>query len=138
MFLPGRSKSSRDAVGQLGVCADLHGKRLCGVVLCWYCQSGSETWFGTRISILCVAEKRRFQMLWVGHFMHFTRMSACTYLFNFICRKRMHDYEQVVVTPSCPNVPLAAAQLNEENEDFASRRRYHQSAVVQGHYVDDV
>ncbi|XP_053684055.1 solute carrier family 12 member 8 [Sabethes cyaneus] len=52
--------------------------------------------------------------------------------------KRVHDYEQVVVTPSCPNVPLAAAQLNEENEDFASRRRYHQSAVVHGHYVDDV
>lgn len=52
--------------------------------------------------------------------------------------KRVHDYEQVVVTPSCPNVPLASAQLNEENEDFASRRRYHQSAVVQGHYVDDV
>lgn len=52
--------------------------------------------------------------------------------------KRVHDYEQVVVTPSCPNVPLAAAQLNEENEDFASRRRYHQSAVVQGHYVDEV
>ncbi|KAL9699825.1 hypothetical protein quinque_003266 [Culex quinquefasciatus] len=52
--------------------------------------------------------------------------------------KRVHDYEQVVVTPSCPNVPLASAQLNEENEDFASRRRYHQSAVVHGHYVDDV
>lgn len=52
--------------------------------------------------------------------------------------KRVHDYEQVVVTPSCPNVPLSAAQLNEENEDFASRRRYHQSAVVQGHYVDEV
>ena len=57
-------------------------------------------------------------------------------IFNF--RKRVHDYEQVVVTPSCPNVPLASAQLNEENEDFASRRRYHQSAVVHGHYVDDV
>lgn len=52
--------------------------------------------------------------------------------------KRVHEYEHVVVTPSCPNMPLTAAQLNEENEDFASRRRYHQSAVVQGHYVDDV
>lgn len=59
-------------------------------------------------------------------------------MFPQISRKRVHDYEQVVVTPSCPNVPLSAAQLNEENEDFASRRRYHQSAVVQGHYVDEV
>uniref|UniRef100_A0A182IQX7 Solute carrier family 12 member 8 n=1 Tax=Anopheles atroparvus TaxID=41427 RepID=A0A182IQX7_ANOAO len=52
--------------------------------------------------------------------------------------KRVHDYEQVVVTQTCPNVNLAAAQLNEENEDFASRRRYHQTAVVQGRYVDEV
>uniref|UniRef100_A0A182S912 Amino acid permease/ SLC12A domain-containing protein n=1 Tax=Anopheles maculatus TaxID=74869 RepID=A0A182S912_9DIPT len=52
--------------------------------------------------------------------------------------KRVHDYEQVVVTQTCPNVNLASAQLNEENEDFASRRRYHQTAVVQGRYVDEV
>lgn len=52
--------------------------------------------------------------------------------------KRVTDYEQVVVTPSCPGVNVMSAQLNEDNDDFSSRRRYHQSSVVQGHYVDDI
>lgn len=59
-------------------------------------------------------------------------------LFSSIYRKRVTEYEQIVVTPSCPGVNLRSDQLNEENEDFASRRRYHQTAIVQGHYVDDV
>lgn len=48
----------------------------------------------------------------------------------------MYEYEQIVVTPVLTNVDVRSAQLNEDNEDFASRRRYHQSAVVQGHMVD--
>ncbi|XP_037043134.1 solute carrier family 12 member 8 [Bradysia coprophila] len=52
--------------------------------------------------------------------------------------KRVHEYEQIVVTPSCPGVDVQSAQLNDENEDFSSRRRYHQSSYVQGRYVDDV
>lgn len=52
--------------------------------------------------------------------------------------KRVIDYEQVVVTPSCPGVNLAPQQLNEDNEDFNSRRRYHHSSVVQGHYVEEI
>ncbi|XP_055379772.1 solute carrier family 12 member 8 [Condylostylus longicornis] len=51
--------------------------------------------------------------------------------------KRMTDYEQVVVTPTYnPNV--SPTQLNEDNEDFSQRRRYHHSSPVQGHYVDDI
>lgn len=42
------------------------------------------------------------------------------------------------MTPSCPGVNVESAQLNEDNADFSSRRRYHQSSVVHGHYVDDV
>lgn len=53
-------------------------------------------------------------------------------------RKRVNDYEQVVVTPACPGVNLAPQQLNEENEDFQSRRRYHHSSVVQGHLVEEI
>lgn len=56
---------------------------------------------------------------------------------EFICSKKVHDYEQVVITPHC-NVDFSPAQLNDENEDFSSRRRYHQTAVVQGHYVDEI
>ncbi|XP_031631200.1 solute carrier family 12 member 8 [Contarinia nasturtii] len=52
--------------------------------------------------------------------------------------KRTNEYEQIVVTPSCPGVDLRSDQLNEENEDFSSRRRYHQTSIIQGHYVDDV
>lgn len=43
-----------------------------------------------------------------------------------------------MVTPSCPGVDVSQSQLNHENEDFSSRRRYHQSSIVQGHYVDDI
>lgn len=53
-------------------------------------------------------------------------------------RKRVTEYEQIVVTPSCPGVDVRPDQLNEDNQDFSSRRRYHQTSVVQGHYVDDV
>lgn len=41
-----------------------------------------------------------------------------------------------MVTPVCPGVEVQSAQLNEDNEDFASRRRYHQSSTVQGRFVD--
>ncbi|KAJ8923517.1 hypothetical protein NQ315_010095 [Exocentrus adspersus] len=49
--------------------------------------------------------------------------------------KRVTDYEQIVVTPAYPGVDLMSSQLNEDNEDFSNRRRYHQSATVQGHMV---
>ncbi|GJQ67026.1 hypothetical protein Trydic_g21938 [Trypoxylus dichotomus] len=49
--------------------------------------------------------------------------------------KRHHEYEQIVVTPVHPVVDLTPSQLNEDNEDFASRRRYHQSSTVQGQLV---
>ncbi|XP_037931672.1 solute carrier family 12 member 8-like [Teleopsis dalmanni] len=52
--------------------------------------------------------------------------------------KRMHEYEQIVVTPSCPGVDFSPTQLNDENEDFSQRRRYHQSSVVEGHLVDTI
>ncbi|XP_053951316.1 solute carrier family 12 member 8 [Anastrepha ludens] len=52
--------------------------------------------------------------------------------------KRMHQYEQVVVTPTCPGVDFSPTQLNEENADFSQRSRYHHSAVVEGHLIDDV
>ncbi|CAO1350210.1 unnamed protein product [Diamesa serratosioi] len=51
--------------------------------------------------------------------------------------KKTHDYEQVIVTPHC-NVNLTQDQLNEDNEDFSSRRRYHQTANVQGQLIEDI
>lgn len=63
---------------------------------------------------------------------------AFSLLIQPLNRKRTHEYEQIVVTPSCPGVDVASTQLNDENEDFSSRRRYHQSSYVQGRYVDDV
>ncbi|XP_020283096.1 solute carrier family 12 member 8 [Pseudomyrmex gracilis] len=50
--------------------------------------------------------------------------------------KKVHDYEQIVVTPIPPGVETCSAQLNEENEDFSGRRRYHQTATVTGQYVN--
>ena len=45
--------------------------------------------------------------------------------------------EEIVVAPTTPAVTTLAAQLTEDNEDFASRGRYHQSEVVQGENFDD-
>ncbi|XP_045131208.1 solute carrier family 12 member 8-like [Portunus trituberculatus] len=42
--------------------------------------------------------------------------------------QRPSEYDQVVVTPLHPGVEVTANQLTEENEDFAARSRYHQSA----------
>ncbi|KZC04571.1 Solute carrier family 12 member 8 [Dufourea novaeangliae] len=50
--------------------------------------------------------------------------------------RTIYDYEQIVVTPVHPGVETCSAQLNEENEDFAGRRRYHQTATVTGQYVN--
>lgn len=51
--------------------------------------------------------------------------------------KRVTDYEQVVVTPLCPGLNVTSTQMNEENDDFSQRRRYHHSSPIQGHYVDE-
>lgn len=53
----------------------------------------------------------------------------------FCYRRRVTDYEQIVVTPGHPGVDVTSDQINEDNEDFSNRRRYHQSATVQGHVV---
>jgi potassium/chloride transporter 8 len=50
--------------------------------------------------------------------------------------KRVQEYEQIVVILIHPGVEVTSAQLNEENQDFAYRRRYHQSSTVQGHFVN--
>ncbi|KAH8345203.1 hypothetical protein KR059_008516 [Drosophila kikkawai] len=52
--------------------------------------------------------------------------------------KRMHEYEQIVVTPSCPGVDLSPTQLNEQNEDFRPRPNYHHSSVIEGRLIDDI
>ncbi|CAH1776028.1 unnamed protein product [Owenia fusiformis] len=46
--------------------------------------------------------------------------------------------EQIVVTPNTPAMNTMAAQLTEENDDFAARGRYHQSEVVKGQNFDDL
>ncbi|XP_017086762.1 solute carrier family 12 member 8 [Drosophila eugracilis] len=52
--------------------------------------------------------------------------------------KRINEYEQIVVTPSCPGVDLSPTQLNEENEDFRPRPNYHHSSVIEGRLIDDI
>jgi solute carrier family 12 (potassium/chloride transporters), member 8 len=45
------------------------------------------------------------------------------------------EYEQIVVPPKHPGMEVEAAQQNNENEDFASRSRYHHTSTVQGRLV---
>ncbi|NXH68553.1 S12A8 protein, partial [Hydrobates tethys] len=46
------------------------------------------------------------------------------------CRRRPSPQEQIVVTPSFATVGMETTQLTEENADFASRDRYHQSSLI--------
>ncbi|XP_034740855.1 solute carrier family 12 member 8 isoform X2 [Etheostoma cragini] len=49
---------------------------------------------------------------------------------NGICRGKASLRDEMVVTPSMSRVGLKTKQLTEENADFASRHRYHQSSFI--------
>lgn len=60
-------------------------------------------------------------------------------LFNilFNISRKSRGYEEIVVTSMDPHMEVEASQLTEENEDFASRSRYHQTSTVHGRNLDD-
>ncbi|XP_034430600.1 solute carrier family 12 member 8 isoform X1 [Hippoglossus hippoglossus] len=61
------------------------------------------------------------------------RFSFFTWLkstLNSICRGKGSPRDEVIVTPSLSGVGLKTRQLTEENADFASRHRYHQSSFI--------
>ncbi|XP_071418723.1 solute carrier family 12 member 8 isoform X1 [Pithys albifrons albifrons] len=47
-----------------------------------------------------------------------------------LCRRRPSPKEQILVTTSFATVGMETRQLTEENADFASRDRYHQSSLI--------
>ncbi|XP_019751109.1 solute carrier family 12 member 8 [Hippocampus comes] len=51
-------------------------------------------------------------------------------IFNRICRRRASPRDEIILTPSLSGVGLTTKQLTEENADFASRSRYHQSSFI--------
>ncbi|XP_075960183.1 solute carrier family 12 member 8 [Anarhichas minor] len=61
------------------------------------------------------------------------RFSFFTWLkstLNSICRRNGYPRDEIVVTPSLSGVGLKTKQLTEENADFASRHRHHQSSFI--------
>ncbi|KAJ2947835.1 hypothetical protein O0L34_g9624 [Tuta absoluta] len=64
------------------------------------------------------------------HFFHWLKIS-----FLHAIGKRPLEYEQLVVTPVHSDITVEQERLNDDNEDFASRRRYHQSTALQTHLV---
>uniref|UniRef100_A0A0A9YXX5 Solute carrier family 12 member 8 n=2 Tax=Lygus hesperus TaxID=30085 RepID=A0A0A9YXX5_LYGHE len=54
-----------------------------------------------------------------------------------ICGRRSVDYEEIVMPPVLPDVEFSPSQLNEDNEDFSNRQRFHQTASVRALYHDD-
>ncbi|XP_046637935.1 solute carrier family 12 member 8-like [Daphnia pulicaria] len=54
-----------------------------------------------------------------------------------MCGRKPKGYEEIVVTSVDPHMDTEASQLTEENEDFASRSRYHQTSTVRGRNLDD-
>ncbi|CAN7988875.1 unnamed protein product [Ixodes hexagonus] len=68
-----------------------------------------------------------------GSFPGVTEFKLLPWLRSLLLRcigKKPADYEQMVVAPMHPGVETQAAQLNEENLDYASRQRYHQSTTL--------
>ena len=61
----------------------------------------------------------------------------CSPLTAFLSSSGKSSQEEIIVAPTTPAVTTLAAQLTEDNEDFANRGRYHQSEVVQGENFDD-
>jgi len=61
----------------------------------------------------------------------------CSPLTAFFSSSGKSSQEEIIVAPTTPAVTTLAAQLTEDNEDFANRGRYHQSEVVQGENFDD-
>uniref|UniRef100_A0A672GUV6 Solute carrier family 12 member 8 n=1 Tax=Salarias fasciatus TaxID=181472 RepID=A0A672GUV6_SALFA len=57
------------------------------------------------------------------------QFSLCTWLRSTLARKKP-SCDEIVLTPSLSGVGLKTKQLTEENEDFASRDRYHHSSVI--------
>ncbi|KAH9492017.1 hypothetical protein Btru_029679 [Bulinus truncatus] len=53
------------------------------------------------------------------------------------CRPGYVPTEHIIVASKMPSVETLEAQLTEDNADFASRERYHQSEVMQGENFDD-
>lgn len=53
------------------------------------------------------------------------------------CRGGKNVQEEIIVAPATPAMNLMAAQLTDDNEDFANRGRYHQSEIVRGENFDD-
>ncbi|KAK3087217.1 hypothetical protein FSP39_003220 [Pinctada imbricata] len=53
------------------------------------------------------------------------------------CRRGKDVPEEIIVAPTTPAMNTMAAQLTEDNEDFANRGRYHQSEIVRGENFDD-
>jgi len=54
-----------------------------------------------------------------------------------LCGRKPRGYEEIVISSMDPHMEVEASQLTEENEDFASRSRYHQTSTVRGRNLDN-
>ena len=83
-------------------------------------------WFRSSIASLC------------GYFPCFLTIWRFSHdVFYVIHRRRPRGYEEIVITSMDPHMEVEASQLTEENEDFASRSRYHQTSTVHGRNLDN-
>lgn len=57
-------------------------------------------------------------------------LNSCV-VFTLCFRRKGNDYEEIVIPPEVPNLDLSSDMINEENEDFAYRQRFHQTATIQ-------
>nr|XP_019945286.1 PREDICTED: solute carrier family 12 member 8-like [Paralichthys olivaceus] len=91
--------------------------------------------YGAPRILQCIAQERVIPALaclgkGVGIAARFSFFTWLKSTLNNICRGKGSPRDEVIVTPSLSGVGLKTRQLTEENADFASRHRYHQSSFI--------
>lgn len=70
-------------------------------------------------------------------YFNFSQLSMRFWFIFLLHRGGKNVQEEIIVAPATPAMNLMAAQLTDDNEDFANRGRYHQSEIVRGENFDD-
>lgn len=81
--------------------------------------------------VLCVKRSWEFSGNWLFLLYFVSGLELKSNWIFFSCRKRAYEYEEIIVTPIHPPSDIQPSQLTEDNEDFAGRLRFHQTANVQ-------
>ena len=90
------------------------------------------TWLRNSLSAMCGFVCIVFTTVWLSVA---CPVCLCSIL-SKCCRRSPRGYEEIIISRAI-HMEVEASQLTEENEDFASRSRYHQTSTVHGRNLDN-